>query len=58
MSDDLYNEGFTNQINIDFSPVVIKAMQEKHKDKPGMQCMFNLCNFRITWQIRRWTCEI
>jgi hypothetical protein len=40
MSEDLYNEGLVNQINVDFSPVVIKAMQEKYKDKPGMQCMF------------------
>ena len=38
MSEDLYSEGITNQVNIDFSPVVIKAMQEKYRDKPGMQC--------------------
>lgn len=37
MSEDLYEEGYQNQLNIDFSSVVIKAMQEKHKDKPGMQ---------------------
>jgi ubiquinone/menaquinone biosynthesis C-methylase UbiE len=37
MSEDLYEDGFQNQVNVDFSPVVIKAMQEKHKDKPGMQ---------------------
>lgn len=37
MSEDLYEDGFRNQVNIDYSSVVIKAMQEKHKDKPGMQ---------------------
>lgn len=37
MSEDLYEDGFHNQVNIDYSSVVIKAMQEKHKDKPGMQ---------------------
>jgi SAM-dependent methyltransferase len=39
MSEELYNDGFSNIVNVDFSPVVIKSMQEKCKDKNGLQCM-------------------
>lgn len=41
MSADIYDEGLHNIINIDFSPIVVKAMQERYKDKIGMQCMVN-----------------
>lgn len=33
MSEEMFDEGFTYQINIDISTVVTKAMQEKYKDK-------------------------
>jgi len=39
LSEELYGEGYRNQVNIDFSEVVIKSMQEKYKDRAGMICM-------------------
>merc|ERR1712066_931736 len=36
LSEEMYEEGFHNITNIDISMVVIKAMQEKYNDKPGM----------------------
>jgi len=36
LSEEMYEEGFHNVTNIDISMVVIKAMQEKYRDKPGM----------------------
>mmetsp|Transcript_22009 Transcript_22009/g.21701 ORF Transcript_22009/g.21701 Transcript_22009/m.21701 type:complete len:159 (-) Transcript_22009:30-506(-) len=33
----MYDEGFINSINIDISQVVIKAMQEKYRDKQTMR---------------------
>ena len=39
MSEDLVNDGITSVTSIDFSPVVIKSMQDKCKDKPGLHCM-------------------
>ena len=38
MSEDLYEDGFHNITSIDYSPVVVKAMQDKYKEKLGMQC--------------------
>merc|ERR1712232_1101281 len=32
-----FEEGFQDQTNIDISQVVIKAMQDKYRDKPGMK---------------------
>lgn len=38
MSEEMFDEGFTNITNIDISQVVIKAMQEKYRDKqPSMK---------------------
>eukprot|EP01068_Selenidium_serpulae_P006202 Selendium_serpulae@DN4310_c0_g1_i4.p1 len=37
MSEDMYDEGFTNQVNIDISSVVISALSQKHRDKANMQ---------------------
>ena len=39
MCSDLYDQGFKSQINLDFSSVVIKQMQDKYHGKAGMQCM-------------------
>ena len=39
MSEEIYEDGFHNLTSIDFSPVVIKSMQEKCKDQSGIQCM-------------------
>merc|ERR1712093_206756 len=36
LSEEMYEEGYQNITNIDISNVVIKAMQEKYKDKTGM----------------------
>merc|ERR1712110_891240 len=36
LSEEMYEEGFHNITNIDISMIVIKAMQEKYRDKPGM----------------------
>jgi len=33
MSEDMYDAGFKHITNIDFSKVVIQAMQEKYSDK-------------------------
>jgi hypothetical protein len=40
-SADLYDAGFTNVVNIDFSSVVIENMREKNQDRPDME-----------WQVR------
>ncbi|CAG9332810.1 unnamed protein product [Blepharisma stoltei] len=37
LSEEMYDEGFINSINIDISQVVIKAMQEKYRDKQTMR---------------------
>mmetsp|Transcript_5263 Transcript_5263/g.4449 ORF Transcript_5263/g.4449 Transcript_5263/m.4449 type:complete len:225 (-) Transcript_5263:84-758(-) len=38
MSEEMFDEGYTNIMNVDISSVVIKAMQEKYKDKgPNFQ---------------------
>ena len=39
MSEELYDDGFRNQINVDFSSVAIKQMQERYQSNVGMQCM-------------------
>lgn len=39
LSEELYSEGYKNQVNIDFADIVIKSMQEKYKDRAGMICM-------------------
>mmetsp|Transcript_115217 Transcript_115217/g.223910 ORF Transcript_115217/g.223910 Transcript_115217/m.223910 type:complete len:211 (+) Transcript_115217:65-697(+) len=39
LSEEMYEEGFQNITNIDVSTVVIKAMSEKYRDKPGMTYM-------------------
>jgi SAM-dependent methyltransferase len=36
-SADLYDAGFTNVVNIDFSTIVIDNMREKNQDRPGME---------------------
>lgn len=37
-SEDLYDDGFTNVLNIDISPVVIKQMQERNSfERPFME---------------------
>jgi len=36
LSEEMYDEGYQNITNIDISDVVVKAMQEKYGDKPGM----------------------
>jgi len=33
MSEEMYDEGYQHITNIDISPIVVKAMQEKYKDK-------------------------
>lgn len=38
MSEELYDDGFKTQVNVDFSNVVIKQMQQKYQDRVGMQC--------------------
>lgn len=36
LSEELFDEGYTNITNIDISMVVIEAMQQKYQDKPTM----------------------
>jgi 2-polyprenyl-3-methyl-5-hydroxy-6-metoxy-1,4-benzoquinol methylase len=41
LSEEMFDEGFQNIVNIDISPTVTKAMQEKYKDKgPNFKCRF------------------
>ena len=44
LSEDMYNDGYKNILNVDFSETVIEKMQLKHVDKPEMKCnpLFNL----------------
>eukprot|EP00611_Tribonema_gayanum_P019312 TRINITY_DN3324_c0_g1_i1.p1 TRINITY_DN3324_c0_g1~~TRINITY_DN3324_c0_g1_i1.p1 ORF type:complete len:165 (+),score=31.42 TRINITY_DN3324_c0_g1_i1:452-946(+) len=37
LSERMYDDGWTQQINIDFSKPVIDLMRSKHTDKPGME---------------------
>merc|ERR1712151_270058 len=39
LSEELYEEGYNKITNIDISNVVVKAMQEKYRDKTGMGYM-------------------
>eukprot|EP00928_Gymnodinium_smaydae_P079287 TRINITY_DN63255_c0_g1_i1.p1 TRINITY_DN63255_c0_g1~~TRINITY_DN63255_c0_g1_i1.p1 ORF type:complete len:227 (+),score=45.52 TRINITY_DN63255_c0_g1_i1:57-683(+) len=36
LSEEMFEEGYQTITNIDISSVVVKAMQEKYRDKPGM----------------------
>jgi len=37
LSEEMYDDGYINSINIDISQVVIKAMQDKYRDKQTMR---------------------
>lgn len=37
LSEEMYDEGYINSVNIDISQVVIKAMMEKYRDKPTLR---------------------
>lgn len=39
LSEDMYNDGYRNIVNIDFSPVVIENMKQKCKDLAEMEWM-------------------
>ncbi len=43
MSEKLYESGFINLTNIDYSSVCIEKMSKKHEDKPNMKCITNKC---------------
>lgn len=34
----MYNDGYHNIVNVDFSPVVIESMRTQCADCPGMTC--------------------
>jgi len=36
LSEEMYEDGYQKITNVDISNVVVKAMQEKYRDKPGM----------------------
>ncbi len=59
MSEEMFDEGYTNIANIDISSVVIKQMQEKYKDKgPNFKCnqfSFYLIPKIFTWMLELWT---
>lgn len=37
LSEEMYEDGYTQIMNVDYSLVAIKAMQEKYREKAGMQ---------------------
>jgi len=37
----MYDDGYHNIVNIDFSKTVIENMTEKCKDRIGMECKIN-----------------
>mmetsp|Transcript_58338 Transcript_58338/g.162584 ORF Transcript_58338/g.162584 Transcript_58338/m.162584 type:complete len:212 (+) Transcript_58338:89-724(+) len=39
LSEEMYEEGYQNITNIDISNIVVKAMQEKYRDRAGMTFM-------------------
>ena len=43
LSEEMYDDGFLNSINIDISQVVVKAMQEKYRDKTSMRYLHMDC---------------
>ena len=36
-SEDMYDEGYENIVNVDISPVVIDQMSKRNKERPNMQ---------------------
>jgi hypothetical protein len=45
----MFDEGYQNITNIDISQVVVKAMQEKYKDKgPNFKCIVFIFLTNIT----------
>lgn len=38
LSEDMYDDGYHNIVNIDFSGTVIRNMAEKCRDRVGMEC--------------------
>ncbi|KAF4696120.1 hypothetical protein FOZ60_002350 [Perkinsus olseni] len=36
LTEEMYEEGYQNIVNVDISSVVIKQMEERYQDKPGM----------------------
>eukprot|EP00744_Colponema_vietnamica_P001055 GILI01001795.1.p1 GENE.GILI01001795.1~~GILI01001795.1.p1 ORF type:complete len:208 (+),score=61.85 GILI01001795.1:40-663(+) len=40
LSEEMWDEGFHQILNIDISRVVVKAMEEKYRDKPGLTYMY------------------
>ena len=39
LSEEMYYDGYTNIVNIDYSPIIIEKMRRKHKHLVGMQYM-------------------
>ena len=44
LSKDLYDDGYTSIVNIDYSPVVIANMAKQYADRPGMTCTAHSLN--------------
>ena len=42
MSENMWDDGYRNITNVDFSPQCISLMQKRCADKPGMTCALNL----------------
>jgi len=40
LSEDMYDDGYKNIVNVDYSPVVIENMSTRNRDRPEMQCIF------------------
>ena len=46
MSEEMFDDGYQNITNIDISNIVVKAMQEKYKDKgPNFKCLLKFDKF-------------
>jgi hypothetical protein len=49
LSEDMYDDGYHNIVNIDFSKTVIQNMAEKCKDRVGMECKDRTLRRYIFW---------
>ena len=53
LSEDMYDDGYHNIVNIDFSKTVIENMTEKCKDRVGMECKETALNHSSSKEDKR-----
>ncbi|KAL9710951.1 hypothetical protein Ac2012v2_005492 [Leucoagaricus gongylophorus] len=50
LSEDLWEDGYKNIINTDFSGVLIEKMKQRHKQiRPEMECAYQMCQLCVLY---------